>query len=82
LNASAAEHNPNQATAVFKLGRSGSKGGPKVNLCQRQGAPRWRAGTAAGHIPDRVKLIIQSENLNQPCHVVWRKERRIGVTFD
>jgi hypothetical protein len=33
-------------------------------------------------IPDRFKLIIQTENLNQPCHVVWRKERRMGVSFD
>lgn len=34
------------------------------------------------YIPDRFKLIVQSDNLNQPCHVVWRKERRIGVAFD
>jgi hypothetical protein len=34
------------------------------------------------YIPDRFKLIIQTDNLNRPCHVVWRKERRIGVAFD
>ncbi len=34
------------------------------------------------HIPDRFKLIIQSDNLNQLCHVVWRNQRRIGVVFD
>src|ERR1035437_763000 len=28
------------------------------------------------YIPDRFKLIVQTDNLNQPCHVVWRKERR------
>lgn len=34
------------------------------------------------YIPGRFKLIIQTKNLNQPCHVVWRKDRRIGVMFD
>jgi hypothetical protein len=34
------------------------------------------------YIPDRFKLIVQTDNLNRPCHVVWRKERRIGVVFD
>ena len=33
-------------------------------------------------IPDRFKLIVQSDNLNRPCRVVWRKERRLGITFD
>jgi hypothetical protein len=34
------------------------------------------------YIPDRFKLIVKTDNLNRPCHVVWRKERRIGVAFD
>jgi hypothetical protein len=34
------------------------------------------------YIPDRFKLIVQTDNLNRPCHVVWRKEWRIGVAFD
>ena len=34
------------------------------------------------YIPDRFKLIVQSDNLNRPCHVVWRRHRRIGVAFD
>jgi hypothetical protein len=33
-------------------------------------------------IPDRFKLIIQSDGLNRPCHIVWRKERRMGIAFD
>ena len=33
-------------------------------------------------LPDRFKLIVQTDNLNRPCRVAWRKERRIGVTFD
>ena len=33
-------------------------------------------------IPDRFTLFVQAEQLKQPCHVVWRKEKRIGVAFD
>ena len=34
------------------------------------------------YIPDRFTLIVQSDQLKRPCHIVWRKERRIGVAFD
>jgi PilZ domain len=33
-------------------------------------------------IPDRFNLIVQSDGLNRPCHIVWRKERRMGIAFD
>jgi hypothetical protein len=33
-------------------------------------------------IPDRFTLIIQSAQTSWPCHIVWRKERRMGVAFD
>jgi hypothetical protein len=38
----------------------------------------------AGHIgiPDSFDLMIDAENGKQHCHVVWRKERRIGVAFE
>jgi PilZ domain len=32
--------------------------------------------------PDRFVLAIASEGWRKPCHVVWRQEKRIGVTFD
>jgi hypothetical protein len=34
------------------------------------------------YIPDRFNLIVQSDNLNRPCRIVWRQHRRIGVAFD
>jgi hypothetical protein len=34
------------------------------------------------YIPDRVTLIIPTDQLKRSCRVVWRKERRIGVTFE
>jgi hypothetical protein len=33
-------------------------------------------------IPDRFTLVIQTEQLKRPCHIVWRKEKRIGIAFD
>jgi hypothetical protein len=33
-------------------------------------------------IPERFTLVMPDDGLHLPCHVVWRKEYRIGVTFD
>jgi hypothetical protein len=33
-------------------------------------------------ISDRFILIIPTDQLKRPCHVAWRKGRRIGVAFD
>jgi len=34
------------------------------------------------YIPDRFTLVVQTDQLRRPCHIVWRNERRIGVAFD
>jgi hypothetical protein len=33
-------------------------------------------------IPERFALVIDGEQAAKPCHVVWRKEKRIGIAFD
>jgi hypothetical protein len=33
-------------------------------------------------IPDRFTLVLPGQGLHKPCHVVWRKQRRLGVAFD
>ena len=33
-------------------------------------------------IPDRFTLFVPTDNFKKPCHIVWRKEKRIGVAFD
>lgn len=33
-------------------------------------------------IPQAFILIIEADHVRQPCHVVWRREKRIGVAFD
>lgn len=34
------------------------------------------------YIPDRFTLVVQTAQLKRPCHIVWRREKRIGVAFD
>jgi PilZ domain len=38
-------------------------------------------GAALDVIPEEFVLIIEGDNATRRCRVVWRKERRIGVTF-
>ena len=33
-------------------------------------------------IPDRFTLIVPTDQLKQRCHIVWRKQKRIGIAFD
>ena len=33
-------------------------------------------------IPDRFTLFVPSAQLKRQCHIAWRKQKRIGVTFD
>lgn len=33
-------------------------------------------------VPDKFVLAMPGDGLHLPCHVVWRKDYRIGVTFD
>ena len=33
-------------------------------------------------IPEKFTLVLPGNGLHLPCHVVWRKERRLGVAFD
>ena len=32
-------------------------------------------------IPERFMLVIEADQKHVQCHLVWRKERRIGVRF-
>jgi hypothetical protein len=33
-------------------------------------------------IPNSFDLVIDTEQSNHHCHVIWRKARRIGIAFD
>ena len=32
-------------------------------------------------IPNDFTLVIESDHLKQPCHVIWRTATRMGVEF-
>jgi hypothetical protein len=32
-------------------------------------------------IPEQFTLVVPADALHLHCHIVWRKERRIGVAF-
>jgi hypothetical protein len=32
-------------------------------------------------VPENFELVIESDGIQQSCHVTWRSERRIGVHF-
>jgi PilZ domain len=32
-------------------------------------------------IPDDFVLVVESDHVKQPCHVVWRTATRLGVEF-
>ena len=34
------------------------------------------------YIPDRFTLTVRSDQIRRPCHIVWRKDRLMGVAFD
>ena len=38
--------------------------------------------TSSMGIPDEFTLMIEMEHRKRPCKVVWRKDKRIGVTFE
>jgi len=33
-------------------------------------------------IPEKFTLFVPTDQLKRRCHVVWRKEKRIGAVFD
>jgi hypothetical protein len=68
---------------VFKAGTI-EFGGTGVNCIIRNMSVAGAAldvATPVG-IPHEVILNILTRQVRQPCHIVWRKEKRIGIAFD
>jgi hypothetical protein len=34
------------------------------------------------YVPERFTLFVPTDQFKRRCHVVWRKQRRIGIAFD
>jgi hypothetical protein len=37
---------------------------------------------SSSSIPEHFTLALRADRQRIPCHIVWRKEERIGVAFD
>jgi hypothetical protein len=69
---------------ILKAGAIEFSGGGAISCTVRSLSATGAAleVVSAFDIPDRFTLSIQAEHLKRLCRVVWRKEKRIGVTFD
>jgi hypothetical protein len=59
-------------------------GGGAINCMVRNMSHFGAALDAASPvgIPDHFTLVLVADGHHTPCHVVWRKQRRIGVAFE
>lgn len=56
--------------------------GGRISCTLRNISKNGAAIELAGMIPIPRALILVVENASRQCRVVWRKELRIGVTFE
>jgi hypothetical protein len=69
---------------VLKAGSIGLGSGGAIDCTVRNISETGAALEVATplYIPDRFTLFVQADQLKRACRVVWRKERRMGVTFE
>jgi hypothetical protein len=72
------EHRAAQRHRVFKAG-SIQFGGSTIRNLANTGAMLEVVSQAA--IPHEFTLALSADRSHRRCHVVWRKDKRIGVTF-
>jgi hypothetical protein len=71
-----------QRQRVLKAGTIEFNGGGGIDCTMRNVSATGAAleVTSPIGIPERFTLVSNGSRF--PCHVVWRKEKRIGVAFD
>jgi PilZ domain len=76
------EHRGKPRQRVLKAGTIEFDGG-SIDCTVRNISPTGAALDVASPvgIPRKITLNIVSRRERQNCHIVWRKERRIGVAF-
>jgi hypothetical protein len=77
------EHRAAPRRRIFKAG-SISCGGETIDCTVRRISETGAALEVVTplFIPDRFRLIVETDGFNRPCRVVWRKQNRLGVAFD
>ena len=68
---------------VLKAGTIEFDGGPITCMVRNMSDTGAMLDVAtAANIPKDSALILQGNRHRTPCHVVWWKEKRIGVAFE
>jgi hypothetical protein len=83
LDSAAAESIPGARRRVFKAGTI--EFGCSAVSCTIRSISSVDASldiTSPLWFPDRFTLVIASDGLRKPCHLVWRREKRARVVFD
>ncbi|MDE2379817.1 PilZ domain-containing protein [Bradyrhizobium sp.] len=77
------ERRNNSRHRVLKAGTIGFGGGA-IDCTIRNFSDTGAAleVTSPVGIPDHFTLVVSADRKHRACHVVWRKERRIGVKFE
>jgi hypothetical protein len=78
-----AEKRTTQRHRVLKAGTIGFGGGV-IDCMVRNISPAGAALDVSNPvgIPEHFTLRVAADGLHKPCHVIWRKQQRIGVAFD
>jgi hypothetical protein len=78
------EHRISQRHRVLKGGTITFNGGAGISCTVRNLSETGAALEVASPvgIPDRFTLVFENGQNAKPCHIVWRKEKRIGIAFD
>jgi len=76
------EHRTAPRRRLLKAGKI-SFGGGAINCTVRNFSETGAAldVTSPVGIPDHFTLLVEVDHVDFPCHVVWRKQSRIGVRF-
>ena len=77
-------HRASPRQRVFKAGTIAFNGDAGISCTVRNLSATGAALDVASPlgIPDHFTLIFEGDHSARPCHIVWRKEKRIGVAFD
>jgi hypothetical protein len=78
------EHRKQQRQRVLKAGMIALDGGAAVDCIVRnisEAGASLEIESPVG-IPNNFTLVIKADKFTRPCHIAWRKARRIGIRFD
>jgi hypothetical protein len=67
---------------VLKAGAIEFSGGGAISCAVKNLSASGASLEVVSALDNRLTLFIRGEHLKRPCHVAWRKEKRIGVAFD